>query len=186
MLLVGGGARSGKSRFALSLALGRGPKRTFIATAQAHDEEMRVRIARHREERGQHFRTLEATTDLPEVLGQARDCDVVLIDCLTLYLSNLLLREPEPFDSSLESRILLELERTLRAIDEHPAEIVVVSNEVGMGIVPMSPLGRVFRDLAGRANQLFAARADEVYLATFGLVLRLRPDPIQTLPALSS
>jgi adenosylcobinamide kinase/adenosylcobinamide-phosphate guanylyltransferase len=186
MFLVGGGARSGKSRFALSLALQRGPRRTFIATAQAYDDEMQQRIARHREERAGQFRTLEAATDLPAVLAASDASDVVVIDCLTLYLSNLLLRESDPTHPSVEPRILAELDRTLAAIGEHPADVVVVSNEVGMGIVPMSPLGRAFRDLSGRANQLFAARADEVYFAAFGLILQLRPDPVRTFVAASS
>jgi adenosylcobinamide kinase / adenosylcobinamide-phosphate guanylyltransferase len=183
LIVIGGGARSGKSRFALRLALQLGSRPGFIATAQAHDDEMRMRIERHRLERDERFRTLEATTDLGPALAQCRDCDVVVIDCLTLLLSNLLLAEPEPPGAHTEARVEAALQNSVAALSDHPGRLIVVTNEVGMGIVPMSPLGRVFRDLSGRANQLFAARADELYFAALGVVLRLRPEPVQVQPS---
>jgi adenosylcobinamide kinase/adenosylcobinamide-phosphate guanylyltransferase len=186
LILVGGGARSGKSRFALSLALERGRERVFVATAQAFDDEMARRIERHRDERGDGFRTVEASLDLAATLDAQANADVVLVDCLTLYLSNLLLAEPDAGAADVETRVAKNLGRALDAIGRHPGVVIIVSNEVGMGIVPVSPLGRIFRDLAGKANQLFAARADEIYLAALGVILRLRPDPLQALPPFPS
>lgn len=177
LTLVGGGVRSGKSAHALRIALARGPKRTFIATAQALDDEMAQRIHVHRRERGQDFTTLEAPHDLESAIQQAGAQDSVVVDCVTLWLSNRLLAPTPP------AIILTELEQVLAAIRTSRAHFVFVTNEVGMGVVPESPLGRAFRDLAGRANQRLAQSAGAVYLATMGLILRLRPEPIALVPA---
>jgi adenosylcobinamide kinase / adenosylcobinamide-phosphate guanylyltransferase len=170
IILVGGGVRSGKSAFALSLAQKLGSRRLFLATAQAFDDEMRQRIARHRQERGQMFETIEepiAICDKLRKLGQV--VDVVLLDCLTLWLSNLLLADCS------ESEILEQVDELVDILMVRARHIIIVTNEVGMGIVPETPLGRVFRDVAGLAHQRLSACADEVYLAVLGTVLRIKP-----------
>jgi len=169
LILVGGGARSGKSAFALALARSLGPRRAFVATAEARDLEMRERIARHREERGAEFSTVEEPLELARAVSALRGVDVAVIDCLTLWLSNLLLRGERP------EEIAASVEGLLAALATAP---ILVTNEVGMGVVPESALGRAFRDVAGRAHQVLAARADRLYLAVLGTVLRIRPGPI--------
>jgi len=176
-VLVGGGARSGKSRFALARAMELGANGVFLATAEASDEEMRARIARHREERGGRLRTVEAPLELPAALEAARDHDVVLIDCLTLWLSNLLVR------GASAEEALSRVEDLRVALGHRRAPVVVVTNEVGMGLVPETPLGRAFRDVTGLAHQRLARDADEVHLCALGLVVRLRPGPVIAEPA---
>jgi adenosylcobinamide kinase / adenosylcobinamide-phosphate guanylyltransferase len=174
LVLVGGGVRSGKSAFALALARRLGGRRAFVATAQPFDDEMRARIAAHRAERDGDFATVEAPLDLPaalEALGSA--AEVVVVDCLTLWLSNLLLRGDPP---EAIGRAVARLADVLRA---SPFHAILVTNEVGMGVVPESALGRAFRDVAGRAHQHLARRADRIYLAALGCILRLRPAPIE-------
>jgi adenosylcobinamide kinase/adenosylcobinamide-phosphate guanylyltransferase len=172
-ILVGGGARSGKSRFALGYARHLGARRTFVATAQGLDDEMRARIASHRLERGNAFITLEAPVELPGALAEL-ETDVVVVDCLTLWLSNLLLAGVPDLDERVEALTAVLARRRFHAL--------VVSNEVGMGVVPETALGRIFRDLTGRAHQRLARAADEVYLAAMGLVLRLHPAPVERAP----
>jgi adenosylcobinamide kinase/adenosylcobinamide-phosphate guanylyltransferase len=171
IVLVGGGVRSGKSSFALARAEALGARRVFVATAEAGDGEMSDRITRHQAERGDRFRTVEAPVDLAGALAAIRDADVVLIDCITLWLSNLLVRDLPRIDERID-----ELTSTLTRL---PMHAVVVTNEVGMGVVPPSPLGRAFRDLAGTAHQRLAAIAGEIHLAALGVVLRLRPSPVE-------
>jgi adenosylcobinamide kinase/adenosylcobinamide-phosphate guanylyltransferase len=170
IVLVGGGVRSGKSSFALARAEALGARRVFVATAEAGDGEMSDRIARHQAERGDRFRTVEAPVDLAGAL-RSIEADVVLIDCITLWLSNLLVRDTPRIDQRID-----ELTDTLSRL---PMHAVVVTNEVGMGVVPPSPLGRAFRDLAGTAHQRLAAIAGEIHLAALGVVLRLRPSPVE-------
>jgi adenosylcobinamide kinase / adenosylcobinamide-phosphate guanylyltransferase len=173
-ILIGGGVRSGKSAFALVRAQELGARRAFIATAEAFDDEMRERAARHREERGSAFVTIEAPRALVPALQQAsREAEVVVIDCLTLWLSNLLLAGR---DMAAIGASVAQLDDALAA---SPAHVVMVSNEVGMGIVPESRLGRQFRDVAGHAHQRLSARVDELYFAMMGQILRLRPAPIE-------
>jgi adenosylcobinamide kinase / adenosylcobinamide-phosphate guanylyltransferase len=172
LILVGGGARSGKSAFALAYARQLGRRCLFVATAQAHDDEMRARIARHRDERGPGFETIEEPVALPAVLARAPGDAVVLVDCLTLWLSNLLLAEVP------EAEILARIEAAAAAARARRSPTLVVTNEVGLGLVPETPLGRAFRDLAGMAHQRLAALADESYLAVLGVVLRLHPAPL--------
>ncbi len=168
LVVVGGGARSGKSRFALEAARSLPGRRVFIATAEAGDEEMRQRIERHRAEREGAFVTIEEPLEVRARLVDA-GASAIVVDCLTLWLSNLLLAGREA------PAILDEVEEAIRAARAIPASTWIVTNEVGMGIVPETRLGRVFRDLAGRANQLVAAAADEVYFGTMGLMLRVKP-----------
>jgi len=158
-----GGARSGKSRRAETLVTALPPPWTYIATAEAFDAEMATRIAEHRGRRADGWQTLDAPRDLPAALAQARA--PVLVDCLTLWLSNLMLAEADLVAAQAA------LEAALRA---HPGPVVLVSNEVGGGIVPATSLGRRFRDAQGVLNQRMAALADHVELVVAGLPLRLK------------
>lgn len=182
IIFVIGGARSGKSGFALSRASSLPGKRAYIATAQAFDCEMEDRIRKHRDERTAEWETIEEPLRLAAVLGQAgAGHDVLLVDCLTLWLSNLILAEGEAgsgagsIDGEIET-FITTLGR-FRAASGAPAgcSLFLVSNEVGLGIVPDNPLSRRFRDLAGLLNQRVAAVADEVYLVTAGIPLRIKP-----------
>jgi adenosylcobinamide kinase/adenosylcobinamide-phosphate guanylyltransferase len=171
LILIGGGVRCGKSAFALRLARRLGKRRLYIATAEGRDGEMAARIARHAAERGPDFRTLEAPTEVVDAVEQA-DADVAVLDCVTLWLSNLLLR------GDSEERILGQVDRLVEAVRTRPFPTIAVTNEVGMGIVPEHPLGRAFRDLSGRAHQALSARADEIYFGALGTLIRLKPGPI--------
>jgi adenosylcobinamide kinase/adenosylcobinamide-phosphate guanylyltransferase len=176
--LIGGGARSGKSSFALREAMRRGTRRAFVATAEAFDDEMRLRIDRHVEERGHDFVTVETPRELESALARVgREVDVVVIDCLTLWLSNLLL------GGASQDAIAARVDRLAGTLIAAPCRVLVVTNEVGMGLVPDTPLGRAFRDVAGRAHQRLARSADEIYLAALGVVVRLRPGPVEVVPS---
>lgn len=171
--LVGGGTRSGKSAFALQLARTRGERRVFLATAQAFDNEMRDRIAAHERERGGEFETCEEPRELVRALRALREPDVIVIDCVTLWLSNLLLAgEPA---ASIRAHIAALCDQ----LQTQRCACVLVTNEVGMGVVPESALGRAFRDIAGHANQRLAAIAGELYWAMLGSILQIRPEPIR-------
>ncbi len=171
LIFIGGGARSGKSRLALALAERAGPRRVFIATAQAWDDEMRYRIDRHRDERDDTYRTVEEPLAVPERLATLSGCDVVLIDCLTLWLTNLLLAG----EADIQGRI----RDLIAAIAAAPCPVIVVTNEVGLGIVPDNALSRRFRDEAGFAHQALAAAAESVYFGAMGMLLRLKPGPVE-------
>jgi len=171
-ILIGGGVRCGKSELALTLARRLGRRRLFLATAQAGDNEMRARIDRHRRTRGDDFHTLEEPLAVAEVLRQTDDYDVVVIDCLTLWLTNLLLSECDP------EGILNRVEELVAVLRQNPAHAIIVTNEVGLGLVPETALGRTFRDITGLAHQRLAAAADEVYFGVLGMMLRLKPGPI--------
>ncbi len=171
LIVVGGGARSGKSDFALRLARRRGRRRIFVATAEARDAEMRERILRHRQERGADFETIEEPYEVPRVLGRL-DADVVVLDCLTLWLSNLLCRGDEPTDAL---RLVAEL---VDALERRTFAAIVVTNEVGMGLVPETALGRAFRDVTGIAHQRLGHLADQIYFGALGTMLRLKPGPV--------
>lgn len=172
IVLVGGGARSGKSTFALARARALGARRRFLATARRYDADLAARIDRHVAERGADFDTVEEPLAVPEVLLASTAHDVVVVDCLTLWLSNLLLDGAGP--GAVEARV----DDLARALGRAPCHVVLVTNEVGMGLHPETALGRTFRDLAGRAHQRLAAVADEVHLAVMGLLVRLKPTPV--------
>ncbi len=180
LILLLGGARSGKSRFAEKLAARFGERVLYVATAQARDEEMATRIAVHRRSRPAAWRTVEAPTGVGEAVRAAlatHPADVVLLDCLTLLVSNVILDglwlSEEEFESVDEAaarqRVEFELDKLLRAIQESEVPWIVVSNEVGWGLVPPYPMGRAYRDLLGWVNQCLAAAADRVYLMVAGL-----------------
>ncbi len=168
LTLVLGGARSGKSGFAQAKAealAGPGGSLVMIATGQAFDEEMRERIAQHRSERGEAWCTVEAPVDLSGALAGLRPGDVAVVDCLTLWLSNLLMAEMDP-----------EAEATtlITAVQRLQIPVWFVSNEVGMGIVPENALARRFRDAAGRLHRRLAEVADHVVLVVAGLPMTLK------------
>ncbi|AFZ67800.1 bifunctional adenosylcobinamide kinase/adenosylcobinamide-phosphate guanylyltransferase [Deinococcus peraridilitoris] len=171
LIFVTGGARSGKSAFAERRALQLAPvKRTYIATAQAFDDEMRERIARHQGERAAGWQTLEEPLNAARALHEA-PTPVVLLDCLSLLVSNLLLLDLPAED------ILARVQDLIEAGREREGTLIVVSNEVGSGIVPEYPLGRRYRDVLGWANQRMAAAAQEAYLVVAGLPLTLKSEP---------
>lgn len=164
--LVLGGVRSGKSRFALERARGFA-RVSFIATAAACDDEMAAKIRRHQAERPAHWRTIEEPLDLGRAIEIAgRDSDLLLIDCLTNFAANLLGRSADESNALVES--------FLASLANTSASSVLVSNEVGSGVVPPYPSGRQFRDLLGELNQRVAAIADEVVLLVAGLPLTLK------------
>ena len=165
---VTGGARSGKSRYALGIAADY-QRPAFIATAEPFDAEMEDRIRRHREERDARFFTIEEPVDLAGALRRIPPgTDVVIIDCLTVWLGNLLHRGDADG----------EIERFLTALDDPPCLLVVVSNEVGLGGIAMSPMGRTFADLLGRLNQEVAGRAERAVMLVSGLPLVLKGGPL--------
>lgn len=165
-LFVLGGARSGKSRYAQARAEASAGKLIFIATAQAFDAEMTDRIAQHRADRGERWSTVETPLDLAEVIAAHDTPDtVLLIDCLTLWASNLMFEERD---------IPHEIEKLVRAIGEARGQIILVANEVGLGIVPDNVLARRFRDVAGSINQAVAAAADEAVMLFAGLPMWLK------------
>ena len=176
LILVLGGARGGKSAFAEKLAGQLGERVLYVATAQSLDEEMRERIRKHRDRRAAHWRTLEATRQVGEAIqGMAHPDEVILLDCLTLLVSNAVLEGGE--EASLEEaqpRVDAEIDDLLHVFGNHAAPVIVVSNEVGMGGVPLYPLGRVYQDLLGWANQQLAAEADQVYLVVAGLPVDIK------------
>ena len=165
LTLVIGGARSGKSAFAEGLVTGTGRPRRYIATAEAWDDEMRARIAQHQSDRGGDWTTVEAPLDLSGALQSARQDEVVLIDCATLWLTNHLLADHD---------LPTEAARLIDALAACPAPVVIVSNETGWGIVPENALARRFRDEQGRLNQRIAALADLVVTVIAGLPMVLR------------
>lgn len=168
-MLVLGGARSGKSihaqRLAEALAEKQGGLLTMIATAEALDDEMADRIAQHKADRGPAWRTIEAPVELPAAIDTLVAGDVAVVDCLTLWLSNLMGRDA---DVGLAGSSLLD------SLSRSPATLVLISNEVGFGIVPDNLLARRFRDEAGRLHQKIAAVADEVLLMVAGLPLTVK------------
>jgi adenosylcobinamide kinase/adenosylcobinamide-phosphate guanylyltransferase len=176
VILVGGGARSGKSDLALRLARSRGRRRVFLATAEARDDEMKSRIAQHQLDRGSDFETVECPFDVPEALRRI-EADVVVIDCLTLWLSNLLCRGDDV--AGVANRV----EALASALEWRSFHSIVVTNEVGMGLVPETPLGRVFRDAVGLAHQRIARSADRIYFGALGTMLRLKPAPVAVVGA---
>jgi adenosylcobinamide kinase/adenosylcobinamide-phosphate guanylyltransferase len=166
LTFVLGGARSGKSRYAESLVMACAPPWVYVATAQAFDEEMSTRIAVHRNRRDARWHNVEAPLDLPAaVVAHGNEGHAILIDCLTLWLSNLMLAGQ---DSDAE------LQRLLIALREARGPVVIVSNEVGFGIVPENALARKFRDAQGRVNMQIAAIADRAVLIAAGLPLILK------------
>ena len=178
LIFLLGGARSGKSTYAENWAREHGEHVLFVATAQAFDDEMQDRIARHQESRPDNWHTLEAPHHTGEAIHTAltgKSFDTVLVDCITLLATNALLALPENADQAeADAAILAEIDALIAAYHASNATWLVVSNEVGMGVVPPTRLGRFFRDALGRANQRLAGAADEVLLLVAGLPWMLK------------
>ncbi len=173
IILVGGGVRSGKSSFAVELAQDLGSRRAFVATARPSDDEMRTRIDRHRRDRQNAFTTIEEPLALADALASLDACDVVVVDCLTHWLSNLLVRE-DPVE-----RILEQVDGVVAVLASRRFHAVLVTNEVGMSIHPPTALGRAFVEVSGWAHQRIARSADEIYLAVLGTVIQIRPGLVE-------
>jgi adenosylcobinamide kinase/adenosylcobinamide-phosphate guanylyltransferase len=169
LTLITGGARSGKSTFAEQFASAHDGGVLFLATAEARDDDMAARIAKHQADRPAHWRTLEAPLHLAGALAHADPAPLVLLDCVTLWVTNLLLR-----DDTNWARAEAELTALLDWYRAQSADLVVVTNEVGLGIVPADRLSRTFRDWLGLFNQRLAAEADTVYLMVSGLPLEIK------------
>ena len=176
-----GGARSGKSSLAEKRAseIG-GDSVLYLATSEVKDEEMRDRVEKHRASRPSAWVTIEAPRNIARSLGKGRNEErVILIDCITFLVSNLLLEagggeDDNPFDEQIEAVILAEIEALLEYIVKTDADFLLVSNEVGMGLVPPYALGRAYRDLLGRANQVLAAAADDVFFLVAGGSMQMK------------
>jgi adenosylcobinamide kinase / adenosylcobinamide-phosphate guanylyltransferase len=172
IILITGGARSGKSSYAEQRANELGPRRLYVATAEAKDEEMRQRIEEHKRRRGNEWVTIEEPIELTEtLLAQGAQIDCALVDCLTLWISNLLLQYDRRFAEEKVGQLL----QTTSRLDCH---LVFVTNEVGSGIVPDNLLARQFRDLSGWANQRVAAAANEVLLVVAGIPMIVKKDVV--------
>ncbi len=169
LIVVGGGSRSGKSRYALELARAAGPRAALVATAEAADAEMRERIERHRQERDAAIAVFEEPLHLAETIRRiASDFDAVVLDCLTLWISNRMLR------GATDGQVLEEAGELFAASAASPAHVIAVTNEVGCGVVPDNALARRFRDLAGWVNQKAVANAEQAWWMVFGCPLRLK------------
>ena len=171
--LVVGGCRSGKSRYALELAERlKTTNKLFIATCIPYDDEMKKRVARHQQERSDDWHTLEIPLELPEAIcEQSPKYDLILVDCLTLWVNNLLV---EADDSNNVEKTVRELQNALK---QTRCPVILVSNEVGAGIVPENALARHFRDVMGQTNQQIAACADQVIWTVAGIPVQIKPSP---------
>ena len=180
MILVTGGARSGKSRHAEAL-IGNSPQVLYIASSQILDDEMAARIEHHRQGRPVHWRTVERWQQLDELINaDINPQHAVLLECITTMVTNLLFdyggdKDPDEWDyQAMEQAINAEIQSLIAACQRCPAKVVLVTNEVGMGIVPESRLARHFRDIAGRVNQQLAAAANEVWLVVSGIGVKIK------------
>lgn len=183
--LITGGARSGKSSLAEKFAREATGRVLYIATAIAFDQGMKDRIKKHKARRPADWMTIECYKDFNELVDKEffLEADTILLDCITLMLSNLMLESGLDFDNcsmeevdSLEADVFEEIERLLALVKLHKKKIILVSNEVGMGLVPSYKLGNYFRDIAGRVNQYLAEEANEVYFMVSGIPMKIKGD----------
>ncbi|MBI2831113.1 MAG: bifunctional adenosylcobinamide kinase/adenosylcobinamide-phosphate guanylyltransferase [Chloroflexi bacterium] len=173
IVFILGGARSGKSHFAQEMAGKISNKVLFVATGEPRDEEMQARIEKHKKARPKSWHTVEAPTNIGKhIEAEIGDAEVVVLDCLTLLVSNLL-GERVDYEKA-EKPVMAEVNSLISSINKINATFIIVSNEVGMGLVPETPLGRIYRDLLGTAHQLIAQRANEVYLVVAGIPVRIK------------
>lgn len=175
--MILGGARSGKSAAAVRMAQSCDGKVLYVATADPGDEEMRLRIDNHRAERPAEWQTVEARHSVGNAIRQQPGRHAgIIVDCVTLLVSNLLVDQPDPYAGEVQERVereIGELVDTAREMPRH-SETIVVSNEVGTGLAPVTPLGRAFRDLLGQSNQRLAAASDRVVLMVAGIPVYLK------------
>jgi adenosylcobinamide kinase/adenosylcobinamide-phosphate guanylyltransferase len=173
--LIIGGARSGKSHFALQLALKSAQPVLFVATAVGGDEEMRKRIEEHRKARPATWTTLEVTThigsQIQQKIGKAK---TVIVDCITLLVNNVFSQYHQADAPVIEEGVMNEIKELIDCINQVSANFIIVTNEVGLGLVPANKRSRLYRDLLGRANQLLAQNADEIYLMVAGVPLSIK------------
>lgn len=181
--MITGGARSGKSSFAEKLAQELSSKVLYIATAVAFDEEMKDRIAKHKKSRPEHWGTHEGYRELDKVMADtAKNYDVVLLDCVTVMVTNLLWEYPGmDFDhpsaealNKAEAYIAEEFSRLVDSVRDYSGSLILVTNELGSGLVPEAPIARGFRDIAGRINQQLAAHCQQVYLTVCGIPMQIK------------
>ena len=180
-ILILGGARSGKSRFAREMASGFSDRVLFVATGEALDEEMRQRIEEHKRERPPNWRTLETPTGVGRrTREEIGDAQVVIVDCLTLLVANVIGYGGDNQEwvaaKAVQEKLNIEIGELIGCIDDSTATFILVSNEVGMGLVPENRLGRLYRDLLGMVNQILAQRADQVYFMLSGIPLSLKKE----------
>lgn len=176
IILVTGGARSGKSTFAENYVKDLNTSKAYIATAQIFDEEMRQRIDIHKQRRANEWHTIESPFNAEEAINACHNYPAVLFDCITIYMSNIICL-PEANDmepAQIQSKILQSIDKLITAAQKHPGSIVFVTNEVGAGIVPENKLARLYRDIAGICNQHLAQNADEVYFVISGIPLKIK------------
>ncbi len=171
--------RSGKSSFAQELALKLNQPVLFVATAEAGDEEMRRRIEQHKQRRPAAWDTLEVTTDIGSHISQKMGgSQVVIVDCITLLVNNIFGQYKDQTDASLiEEKVAEETDKLIKCIQQSDATFIIVTNEIGLGLVPTGEMSRLYRDLLGEANQRLAQVADEVYLIVAGLPVQIKPPP---------
>jgi adenosylcobinamide kinase/adenosylcobinamide-phosphate guanylyltransferase len=180
-ILISGGARAGKSHFAQELALKSDQPVLFVATAEAGDPDMKDRIEKHRKSRPTSWRTLEVTTGIGNCIAkEIGGVQTVIVDCITLLVNNVFSRHcdetGEPTDTTLlEKDVMAEINELIDCLNRVKANFILVTNEVGLGIVPAYRAGRLYRDLLGKANQVLAQNVDEVYMLISGIPLRIKP-----------
>jgi len=175
IILVTGGSRSGKSSWAQKTAESISPRRVFIATCPVIDDEMRERIRKHREAREErNWHTIEESLDIAGAIDSCHDYPVALIDCLTLWINNLMYRAEKDSAVITETDIVMECRRVIDAAKRRPGAVLFVTNEVGMGIIPENAQARLYRDLAGRCNQVIAEASDRVVFMVSGLPMEIK------------
>ncbi len=174
--LIIGGARSGKSTLAQEMALKAGGNVLFVATAEAGDADMKKRIEMHRKSRPTDWSTLEATTHIgSQIIKNMDKVQTIIIDCITLLINNIFMQYDENTDADLaDKEVTAEIKELLDCIDGSDAHFIIVTNEFGLGVVPADRVSRLYRDLLGRANQMLAEHADEVYLLVSGIPLTVK------------
>ena len=172
-IFITGGRRSGKSSYALELAESMGEKRLYIATAEALDDEMKERIAHHREERGDRWDTVEEPIDIVNILDHSRKYNVILIDCLTLWLCNIM-HNGEASGEPGDETIMRHINRLADSCASSNTKVIAVTNELGLGVIPDDPLSRRFTDFAGIMNQRMAAAANKVVITVSGIPLTIK------------
>lgn len=192
--LITGGARSGKSTFAEQLAAHPGRPVIYIATAQVLDDEMALRVEKHKQQRPSNWQLIEEPFNIPTVLERIRNEDaIVLLDCVTIWLSNLMLKTlsstpesvfPDTLTPEAEEEILVQVQKAATLAQKIAPKVIMVTNEVGQGIVPDNPMARSYRDLAGRSNQLLAHQADKVFWVVAGYPLEIKQSGQELLDSL--